>query len=357
MTLTSPVRASSRRARRTCAIGTPVGGVVTELDHWIGDKVKAGDALFRIDRAGPGRGVESSASGVWCRPGRTSRRPTRRPANCSRSSRRCRDLVQAKVVSKEECERRQFAATNARREVGPGPKADVASSGVADQPDADRAGPADRARACRRDGAAVQDPPRRVRPGRDGRPAPDAGRDTTDLNVRVDVDENDAWRVQTDKPAVAYVRGNRDLKTNLKFVRVEPLVVPKKSLTGDSCRAGRHPRAAGAVQLRPQVAAQRLRGPADGRVHRGPPDRQVMDVMTAEKFERARFDLPNKCRRVTTVSVIGHWSFVIDFSFEFRHSECSLRSLLVPNEKRLRRDPCGRRRADERCHRPGAWSG
>lgn len=54
------------------------------------------------------------------------------------------------------------------------------------------------------------------------------------LHVRVDVDENDAWRVRQDRPAVAFVRGNRELQTGLRFVRVEPYVVPKRSLTGES---------------------------------------------------------------------------------------------------------------------------
>lgn len=54
------------------------------------------------------------------------------------------------------------------------------------------------------------------------------------LHVRVDVDENDAWRVRREAPAVAYVRGNRDLQTRLDFVRIEPYVVPKRSLTGES---------------------------------------------------------------------------------------------------------------------------
>jgi HlyD family secretion protein len=57
---------------------------------------------------------------------------------------------------------------------------------------------------------------------------------TDPLHVRVDVDENDAWRVRPGAPAFAYVRGNRDLKTPLKFVRIEPYVVPKRALTGDS---------------------------------------------------------------------------------------------------------------------------
>jgi len=58
------------------------------------------------------------------------------------------------------------------------------------------------------------------------------------LVVRTDVDENDAWRVPRgtagDMRAVAYLRGNRDIGCDLKFYRIEPYVIPKKSLTGDS---------------------------------------------------------------------------------------------------------------------------
>ena len=54
------------------------------------------------------------------------------------------------------------------------------------------------------------------------------------LHVRVDVEEHEAWRVRPEAKASAAVRGNADLKTPLSFVRFEPFVVPKKSLTGDS---------------------------------------------------------------------------------------------------------------------------
>jgi HlyD family secretion protein len=54
------------------------------------------------------------------------------------------------------------------------------------------------------------------------------------LNVRVDVDENDAWRVRGGASATAFLRGNRDIKTSLTFVRFEPYVIPKTSLTGDT---------------------------------------------------------------------------------------------------------------------------
>jgi multidrug resistance efflux pump len=54
------------------------------------------------------------------------------------------------------------------------------------------------------------------------------------LHVRVDVDENEAWRVRAGAAAIGHVRGNADLKAPLEFVRFEPFVVPKRSLTGDS---------------------------------------------------------------------------------------------------------------------------
>jgi multidrug resistance efflux pump len=57
---------------------------------------------------------------------------------------------------------------------------------------------------------------------------------TQPLHVRADVDEHEAWKVKPTARAEAQVRGNPSLKTKLTFVRFEPLVIPKKSLTGDA---------------------------------------------------------------------------------------------------------------------------
>jgi multidrug efflux pump subunit AcrA (membrane-fusion protein) len=54
------------------------------------------------------------------------------------------------------------------------------------------------------------------------------------LHVRVDVDEHEGWRVRPGAAGTAHLRGNADVKTPLRFVRFEPFVVPKRSLTGDS---------------------------------------------------------------------------------------------------------------------------
>ncbi len=54
------------------------------------------------------------------------------------------------------------------------------------------------------------------------------------LFVRVDVDEHEAARVRPQAPAVAALRGDTSIRSTLRFVRFEPLVVPKRALTGDS---------------------------------------------------------------------------------------------------------------------------
>ena len=58
--------------------------------------------------------------------------------------------------------------------------------------------------------------------------------DDSRLYIRVDIDETDAWRVQPTAPAMAYVPGNPELTTPLRFERIEQYVVPKMSLTGAS---------------------------------------------------------------------------------------------------------------------------
>jgi HlyD family secretion protein len=54
------------------------------------------------------------------------------------------------------------------------------------------------------------------------------------LHVRADIDEADSWRVHKDSPAVASLRGNPAISVALSFVRFEPYVLPKRSLTGDT---------------------------------------------------------------------------------------------------------------------------
>lgn len=54
------------------------------------------------------------------------------------------------------------------------------------------------------------------------------------LHVRVDIDELDAWRFSPKGKAVASLRGGRQQSFPLAFVRLVPLVQPKKTLTGEN---------------------------------------------------------------------------------------------------------------------------
>ena len=57
---------------------------------------------------------------------------------------------------------------------------------------------------------------------------------TRPLHVRVDIDEHEGWRVKPEARAEAQVRGNVGKPLALTFVRFEPTIIPKQSLTGDS---------------------------------------------------------------------------------------------------------------------------
>ena len=213
------------------AIGTPVAGVVMAISHGIGDRVRAGDPLFRIDS----RDLEAELT--VRRALLESARANAAAADATASDadeqwRHVKELDQ-KVLSLEELDRRHFAAANADAKQLQA-RADILQieAQIAQtRTELDR-----RIVRAQVDGTVLQckvhlgefapagpvDPPLMMLGG------------TDTLNVRVDVDENDAWRVDTRRPAVAYVRGNRDLSTQLKFVRLEPYVLPKRSLTGDS---------------------------------------------------------------------------------------------------------------------------
>jgi RND family efflux transporter MFP subunit len=54
------------------------------------------------------------------------------------------------------------------------------------------------------------------------------------MNLRVDVDEHDAWGIKPNAEAMAFVQGHPELNVPLQFEYTEPFMVPKKSLTGQS---------------------------------------------------------------------------------------------------------------------------
>lgn len=92
--------------------------------------------------------------------------------------------------------------------------------------------------------------------------------DLSELHVRADVDEYEAWKVRPCSQATAQVRGNPSLAAQLEFVRFEPLVIPKKSLTGDATER---------VDTRVLQVIYRLQNPVPAALFAG----QQMDVFIA----------------------------------------------------------------------------
>ncbi|WP_395718868.1 efflux RND transporter periplasmic adaptor subunit [Prosthecobacter sp.] len=92
--------------------------------------------------------------------------------------------------------------------------------------------------------------------------------DMSVLHVRADVDEYEAWKVRPTSQATAQVRGNPSLAAQLEFVRFEPLVIPKKSLTGDATER---------VDTRVLQVIYRLQKPVPAALFAG----QQMDVFIA----------------------------------------------------------------------------
>lgn len=56
--------------------------------------------------------------------------------------------------------------------------------------------------------------------------------DTASWHLRINVDEEDAWRIMNGAPATAFIRGNARIIIPLEFVYIEPYIIPKKSLSG-----------------------------------------------------------------------------------------------------------------------------
>ena len=214
------------------AIGTLIPGVVSHLYVSVGSKVRAGDPLFKLDD----RDLRAQL---------TVRRASLRAANTNVKVARtsladlenqlalAERLTDKRAISVEELDRRRFAVSIARAKLAQA-RADVASAKAQiKETEMNLERIIVRAPV---DGEILQC---KIHPGEY---AP-AGIFQTPLmllgnvepfNVRVDVDENDVWRVRQGSPAVAFLRGNRELKTPLKFIRFEPYIIPKKSLTGDS---------------------------------------------------------------------------------------------------------------------------
>ena len=214
------------------SIGTPLADVVTEVPVVVGQKVKAGEPLFKLDD----RQLLADLAARKADLGVAETQVKVDTALFSDSKQQldfAETLVDKRAISSEELAKRRYAAeaAHARLEAA---RAQVTVA-VAQVKSVETQIERSTVRAPI-DGEVLQV---KIHVGEY---AP-AGVTATPLillgqlrplNIRVDVDEHEAWRVNPNAKAIATVRGNANLKTPVRFVRFEPFVLPKKSLTGDS---------------------------------------------------------------------------------------------------------------------------
>jgi RND family efflux transporter MFP subunit len=214
------------------SIGTSISEVVTEVPVVVGQKVKAGDPLFRLDD----RQLQADLRARQADLG-VAKTQVKVDTALSDDSKQqlsfAETLVDKRAISSEELAKRRYAAEAARARLEAAKAQVTAAAAQVNTIETQIERSTVRAPI---DGEVLQV---KIHVG-EYAPAgvtPTAlillGR-LNPLNIRVDVDEHEAWRVQPGAEATANVRGNANLKTPLSFVRFEPFVVPKKSLTGDS---------------------------------------------------------------------------------------------------------------------------
>lgn len=217
---------------RNVEIATPVSGVVQELYVRVGDHVEAGQPLFKIEGTDAEAEVRVKETAVAS--GEAKVREAQATLDDYRQQlRNVERIGDPRAVSAEETAKRRanvaiYSARLAQVE--------------ADRENADAQLESSRVAVARRlvraplAGEVLQV---NLRKGEFAAAAVNSTPllllgETDRFAVRVDIDENDAWRFRKGEPARAFVRGNSDLFADLRFAYVEPYVKPKTSLTGSS---------------------------------------------------------------------------------------------------------------------------
>jgi multidrug resistance efflux pump len=251
------------------SVGSPVPGVVVEVKVRVGQKVKAGEPLFRLDdrelkaELAVRRSMLGDATAAVARLDAMPRPEEVPPAeaqareakadweNWERQWARGEALLTNKAMTEEEFFERKQSAIQARERYNrAAADAKLLKAGAWEYDKRVAQAAVDRAQAQVRqietdldrlviralvDGEVLQV---NVRPGEFVGAPPDQALivlgNVTQLHVRVDIDEYDIPRFIPEAQARATLKGQPDVSFPLKFVRVEPYVIPKRSLTGDN---------------------------------------------------------------------------------------------------------------------------
>ncbi len=214
------------------SIGTSLPGIVTAVFVKVGDKVNAGDPLFQIDDR------ELRADILVKQANLLKAKASVEEASASLQDYQSqyalvKDSTDGRVISVDDVQKRRNAELIASAKLESAKAAVIAAEADINSTQSSIE------RLMVRASIACEVMQINIRPGEYAQtgalstPLMRLG-NLDRLHIRVDIDESDAWRFKAGTRAVAYMRGNSDLKADLTFVRVEPYITPKTSLTGSS---------------------------------------------------------------------------------------------------------------------------
>ena len=213
------------------AVASPLSGVVTRIFVDVGRRVAAGGPMFALDQRPLAAEIASREAAVRVAEARVMEFDAQL-AEAEDQLAKVRDLSDPRAVSREEIVRRETLARAA------GSRFKLAQASVAQARAQLTQAQVDMERLTVRAPVAGEILQLNVRLGEfvapGSAPPPVVFGETRKLHVRVDIDESDAWRFRPGAKAVAYLRGNAAISVPATYVRTEPYVMPKKSLTGAS---------------------------------------------------------------------------------------------------------------------------
>ena len=219
-------------SRENVKVAAPRPALVTRVHVKVAQDVRAGDPLLQLDdREASARVAATEAQLASARAELAVDQNL--VADQSDQLDRLAQLERDRVASKDELSRRQFALSGAKARAAAS-EAKVAT--IKAQLALAQTELATLTVRAPRDGSVLQVNIR------EGEFAPAAALaeplillgDTQTFQVRAEIDEQNAVLVRPGAPAVGSLKGHAERSFPLRFVRVEPFVVPKRSLTGDS---------------------------------------------------------------------------------------------------------------------------
>ena len=217
--------------RENVKVATSRAGLVTKVFVQVGSRVKSGDPLFQLDEREARSKVQTAQSQSESLQAALQLEEAQTADMADQFAQVAR-LEMENVASKDEMKRKEFLLNTWQKRIGKARAEARTAEQLVQAAQVDQEILTIRAP---RDGTILQ---LNLREGEYANIAPPEPLmvlgEVDRLQIRSDVDEQNASMVSPNQPAIAFLKGSTANPLQLKFVRIEPFVIPKRSLTGES---------------------------------------------------------------------------------------------------------------------------